>query len=149
MKKLIYFLMGSLLFSLVACTNTGSVSQTKPLQVSIETDVDTYEKYNSSVSGITLTPKLEGSINKDIEYHWTVDSDTEMFDTENGPQKEVINLGDKVKFIPVAEIGYVEKDKLAKSIKITLSVEEKQSNEVLAKTELIIEDFSGTYKVKK
>ncbi|MBC2580150.1 hypothetical protein [Clostridium sp. DJ247] len=120
-----------------------------PLSVSIESDVATYEKYTSSVRGITLTPKLQGSSNKEIVYHWTINSNTEMFDTKNGPQKEVTNSGESVLFVCVAEISYIKPNTLSKSINITLSVEEKNSKNVLAKTDLIIEDYSGTYKVKK
>lgn len=117
--------------------------------VSIEADADTYEIHTSSISGITLTPKLEGVTDKNIEYQWTIDSDTEMFDTESGPRKKIINLGESVLFVPVAEIGYVAPDKFAKIIKVSLVTKEKNSHKVLTKTELIIEDYSGTYKVKK
>lgn len=121
----------------------------KSFAVSIETDVDTYVAHTSSLRGITLTPKLGGVTDKDIEYQWTIDSDTEMFDTESGPRKGIVNSGESVLFIPVAEISYVESDKLAKVIKVTLAIVEKSSNKVSAKTELLIEDYSGTYKVKK
>ena len=49
--------------------------------------LDTYEIHTSSVSGITLTPKLEGVTDKYIEYQWTIDSDT-----ESGLNKLVIYL---------------------------------------------------------
>jgi hypothetical protein len=49
----------------------------------------------------------------------------------------------------VAEISYVEPDTFSKEIKVTLTIEEKDSNNVLTKAELIIEDYSGTYKIKK
>ncbi len=103
----------------------------------------------SSVKGITLTPKLEENTDKYIQYHWSIDSDTEMFETPDGPAKAIINLGESVLFIPVAEIGYNKQDNLSKEIKVTLTLEEKDSNNLLAKAELIIEDYSGTYKVKK
>ncbi len=134
---------------MVACESQGSVSKAKPLSVSITTDVDTYGLYMSSVKGITLMPQLEGDKSNDIQYHWSMDSDTEMFDSPDGPQNEIINSGESVLFIPVAEIGYIEPDTLSNTIKITLVIEEKDSHNVLAKTELIIEDYSGTYKVKK
>ena len=138
-----------LLFSFVACDAPQTISKTKPLSVSIVTDVDTYSLYMSSVRGITLTHKLEENTDKGIQYRWSINSDTEMFATPNGPAKEIINSGESVLFIPVAEINYVEPDTLSKVIKVTLTVEEKDSKNVLAKAELIIEDFSGTYKVKK
>lgn len=72
-----------------------------------------------------------------------------MFDSPDGSQKEVINSGESVLFVPVAEIGYSEPDTLSNTIKVNLRIEEKQSSNILAETELIIEDYSGTYKVKK
>lgn len=148
-KKISLIISSLLLVLMVACESKENVSQDKALRVSITTDVDTYEANMSSVRGITLIPKLEGETDKDIQYHWSIDSDREMFDSTNGPQKEIINDGEEVLFIVVAEIGYVEADTLSKTINVTLAIEEKGSNEVLAKTELIIEDYSGTYKVKK
>lgn len=148
-KRLSFLLILLLLFSFVACGAPQSISKTKPLSVSIVTDVDTYSLYMSSVKGITLIPKLEGNTDEDIQYRWSIDSDTEMFDTPNGPQKEIINSGESVLFIVVSEIGYIEPNTLSKSINVTLTVEEKDSNNILGKTELIIEDYSGIYKVKK
>jgi len=49
----------------------------------------------------------------------------------------------------VAEISYAKPDTLSREINVTLTVEEKDSNNVLAKSELIIEYYTGTYKVKK
>jgi len=103
----------------------------------------------SSVKGITLLPKLDENTVKDIQYHWSINSDTEMFDTPNGPAKEIINSGKSVLFIVVAEISYAKPDTLSREINVTLTVEEKDSNNVLAKSELIIEYYTGTYKVKK
>ena len=93
--------------------------------------------------------KLEGNTDKDIQYHWSIDSNTEMFDSSDGPQKEIINSGESVLFIPIAEIGYIEPDKLSNTIKINLKIEENQSSNTLAETELIIENYSGNYRVKK
>ncbi|BCZ48115.1 hypothetical protein psyc5s11_41820 [Clostridium gelidum] len=148
-----------LLFSFVSCSAPKNISKPKPLSVSIVNDVDTYGLYMSSVKGITLLPKLEETTDKDIQYHWSINSDTkkfkgktldtEMFDTPNGPVKEIINSGESVLFIVVAEISYAKPDTLSREINVTLTVEEKDSNNVLAKSELIIEDYSGTYKVKK
>lgn len=148
-KKICFPLIFLLLFSLMACEGQESITKHKPLSVSIETDVDTYGLYMSSVRGITLIPQLEGTTDKDIQYHWSIDSDTEMFDSLDGPKKEIINSGESVLFIQVAQIGYIEADTLSNTINITLSVQEKGSNKVLTKTELIIEDYAGTYKVKK
>lgn len=148
-KKISFLLISLLIFLTVACESQGSITKAKPLSISITTNVDTYGLYMSSVRGITLTPQLEGTTDKDIQYHWSIDSDTEMFDSPEGPKKEVINSGESVLFIPVAEIDYNEPDTLSNTIKISLEIEEKDSNNVLAETELIIEDYSGNYKVKK
>jgi hypothetical protein len=146
MRRLSFLVVLSLLFLFVACDTPQSISNTKPISISIVTDVDAYALYMSSVKGITLTPKLEEDIDKDIQYRWSINSDTEMFATPNGPVKEIINSGEPVLFIPVVEIAYVKTDILSKEIKVTLTVEEKDSNNVLAKSELIIEDYSGLYK---
>jgi uncharacterized protein YcfL len=90
-KRLSFLLICLLLFLFVACGAPQSISKTKPLSVSIVTDVDTYSLYMSSVRGITLKPKLEENTDKDIQYRWSINSDTEMFATPNGPAKEIIN----------------------------------------------------------
>jgi hypothetical protein len=138
------------LFSVVSCSDAEILNKNEPSSVSILTDIDSYNSDNEpSIKGITLTPSFKGNTDKDIQYHWSIDSDTEMFDTPNGLEKEIVNSGEGVLFVVVAEIGYVEPDTLSKSINITLTVEEIDSNNVLAKTELIVEDYSSTYKVKK
>lgn len=137
------------MFSIVACESQDSINKAKDINTSIITDVDTYGLYMSSVRGITLTPQLEGNTDKDIQYHWSIDSDTEMFDSLDGPKNEVINSGKSVLFIPISEIDYIEPDKLSNTIKINLKIEEKQSSNTLAETELIIGNYSGTYRVKK
>lgn len=134
---------------MVACESQENSNKSKSISLSIETDLDIYELYTSSARGITLTPKVEDISDEDIQYHWTIDSDTETLYTEDGPNKEIINSGESVVFTPIAEISYSEPGKLSNTIKINLSIEEKQSNNVLAETELIIEDYSGTYNVKK
>lgn len=149
MKKISFLLISLLIFSIVSCESQGSINKAKSLSVSIITDVDTYGLYMSSVRGITLTPHLEGTTDKDIQYHWSTDSDTEMFNSLDSPKKEIINSGESILFVPVAEIGYSEPNKLSNTIKVNLRIEEKQSSDTLAETELIIEDYSGTYKVKK
>lgn len=148
-KKICFILISLLIFSIVSCEVQESINKSKPLSISIATNVDTYSLHMSSVRGITLIPQLEGDTDKDIQYHWSIDSDTEMFKLADGTQKEIINSGESVLFVPVAEIGYIEPDTLSNTIKVTLSIEEKGSNKVLTKTELIIEDYAGTYKVKK
>ena len=148
-KRLSYLVIFLLLFSFISCSAPKNISKPKPLSVSIVTDVDTYGLYMSSVKGITLLPKLDENTCKDIQYHWSINSDTEMFDTTNGPAKEIINSGESVLFIVVAEISYAKPDTLSREINVTLTVEEKDSNNVLAKSELIIEYYTGTYKVKK
>lgn len=79
------------MFSIVACESQDSINKAKDINISIITDVDTYGLYMSSVRGITLTPQLEGNTDKEIQYHWSIDSDTEMFDSLDGAQNEVIN----------------------------------------------------------
>ena len=149
MKKISFLFISLLMFSIVACESQDSINKAKSINVSITTDIDTYGLYMSSVRGITLTPKLEGNTDKDIQYHWSIDSNAEMFDSSDGPQKEIINSGESVLFIPIAEIDYIEPDKLSNTIKINLKIEENRSSNTLAETELIIENYSGTYRVKK
>ena len=145
MKKISFIFISLLMLSIVSCESQDSINKAKSINISITTDVDTYSIYMSSVTGITLTPQLEGNTDKDIQYHWSTDSDPEMFDSPDGPKNEVINSGGSVLFIPIAEIDYIQPDKLFNTIKINLKIEEKQSSNTLAETELIIENYSGTY----
>lgn len=148
-KKIYFVLISLLIFSIVSCKAQESINKVKPLSISIATNIDTYSLHMSSVRGITLIPQLEGDTDKDIQYHWSIDSDTEMFKSLDGTQREIINSGESVLFVPVAQIGYSEADTLSNTIKVTLEIEEEGSNKVLTKTDLIIEDYAGIYKVKK
>lgn len=148
-KRLISLLIILSLFLITACGTTENSSETEPLNVSIGSDIDTYEKYQTSHHGITLTPKLNGTTNKNVKYHWKIDSETEMLHTEGGSKREIINSGEPVLFVVTAEINYVPTNSISRSINVSLTVEEENSNNILAETKLIIDDYSGTYKVRK
>lgn len=78
-----------------------------------------------------------------------VDNDMDKFETNDGYKSEVINKGESVLFLPRPDGNVIESDGLTKTIKITLTLEEKDTNNVLAKTNLDIRYNNGNYKVEK
>lgn len=72
MKKISFIFISLLMLSIVSCESQDSINKAKSINISITTDVDTYSIYMSSVTGITLTPQLEGNTDKDIQYHWLI-----------------------------------------------------------------------------
>jgi len=143
MKRVGAMLLIIFTMALAACTEDNN------LKVSIVNDVDTYALIMSSVRGITLTPKIDGETDKTLVYHWKINNDTEKFQTPEGDKTELINEGEPVLFVGGPEEGLGSSEKLTKRIKVTLTIEEKDTDNVLSKAELTIEDYSGTYKVKK
>lgn len=143
MKRVGAMLLIIFTMALAACTEDNG------LKVSIVNDVDTYALIMSSVRGITLTPKIDGETDKTLVYHWKINNDTEKFQTPEGDKTELINEGEPVLFVGGPEAGLSSSEKLTKRIKVTLTIKEKDTDNVLSKAELTIEDYSGTYKVKK
>ena len=141
MKKVGIMLVLILSFVLGACT------QDNDIQVSISNDIDKYTFTMSSARGITLTPVIEGKINKKIVYHWSTDDHTQQFLSLDGEQtvftNEITNEGDPVLFAGGPGSG-------TSPVQITLSIKEKNTDNVLATTELMLtRNKGGFYIVNK
>ncbi|WP_294188365.1 hypothetical protein [uncultured Clostridium sp.] len=98
---------------------------------------------------ITLKSKLKGSYNKDLQYHWILknDDDIEGFILpEKGPQKEIINSGESVELGLFAEVSWIEGTVI--EFKVILQVEDKETSNIIATDEIIIENHSGFYSIK-
>ncbi|MDU5109391.1 MAG: hypothetical protein E6248_03015 [Clostridium sp.] len=98
---------------------------------------------------ITLKPKVNGEHNKEIQYHWILknDNDFEGFILQdNGPQKDIINSGEPVELGLFAMVEWVEGT--VKELKVELQVEDKETSDIIATDEIIIENNQGTYSIK-
>jgi hypothetical protein len=155
MRK-IFFIIALLITTLiVGCTlekkeqyinNNDSKIQEEDIKVNIESDTMLF--YNEE---ITFTPIIKGDLNKEVQYHWIIqdDSDNENlhgFVSNEGPAYDIINYGEAVKFATYAEVSYA--DDAYSEIKVILQIEEKDSNNVIGKDELIITNRQGMYFVK-
>ena len=99
---------------------------------------------------ITLKSKLKGSYDKGLQYHWILknDNDFEGFIIpEKGPQKEIINSGEEVELGLFAEVSWVEGTVI--EFKVVLQVEDKETSNIMATDEIIIENHAGIYRIKK
>ncbi|MEG1870797.1 MAG: hypothetical protein RR192_02225, partial [Peptostreptococcaceae bacterium] len=125
-------------------------TEKEELKVTIESKV----KDSFTHEPINFTPVLEGKVDKELEYHWTVervpyieDEDIlEGFVGESGPVTEVINSGEPVEYGIYAEISYVEGAYIERNV--TLNVKEKDTGKVVATDELIIENREGIYSIR-
>lgn len=118
----------------------------KTFSVEIISDKDSF---SSSYQPIKFTPIVEGDGNKQLQYHWIIESkdDIEGFIIpENGPQKEIINSGEPVEFGIFAMVQWVEG--AYGEFKVKLQVEEKGTTTIVASDEITIENHEGFYKIK-
>lgn len=130
--------------------NTIIIEKNKELSVEIETDKDYFSRMDKLHPVMTFTPILKGETDKDIQYHWIMENDVDFegFTTlENGPTKDIINSGEPVGLGIYAQVSYVEGAVM--EFKIILQVEEKETSNILAKDELVIENSEGEYRIKK
>lgn len=98
---------------------------------------------------ITLKSKLKGSYNKDLQYHWILknDDDIEGFILpEKGPQNEIINSGESVELGLFAEVSWIAGTVI--EFKVILQVEDKETSNIIATDEIIIENHSGFYSIR-
>lgn len=165
MRKIIAtVIISALSFALVGCQGKTENKDNVSKEISIESD-DILNEENentlnveiiangdsTSFSGmpINLIAKVTGEHNKDIQYHWILenDSDFEGFVVSTGgPQKEVVNLGDAVELALFAEVSWVEGAIMEFNVK--LQVEEKETSKVIATDEITVENHGGIYKIK-
>ena len=165
MRKIIAtVIISALTFALVGCQGKTENKDNVSKEISIESD-DILNEENentlnveiiangdsTSFSGmpINLTAKVTGEHNKDLQYHWILenDSDFEGFVVSTGgPQKEVVNLGDSVELGLFAEVSWVEGAVMEFNVK--LQVEEKETSKIIATDEITIENHEGIYKIK-
>lgn len=97
-----------------------------------------------------FTPILEGDTDNELQYRWILENNQEFegfYIPENGPQKEIINSGEAVKFVVSAEVSYI--DGAYSEFVVKLQVEEKDSSKVLAADEIIVENHAGYYKLQE
>lgn len=165
MKRFISLLMvGTMILFLSGCQSKAEDKNSTSKDVSIEsTDSNKEEKSTLSVKIITsnsansssnlpmtLSPKVEGKISRDVQYHWILGNlnDFEGFSVsgKNGPQKEVINSGESVELSQFAMVDWKAGSVVEFTIK--LQIEEKGTSNVIASDEIVIQNFQGVYNVK-
>lgn len=165
MKRFISLLMvGTMILLLSGCQSKAEDKNSTSKDVSIEsTDSNKEEKITLSVKIITsnsansssnlpmtLSPKVEGKISRDVQYHWILGNlnDFEGFSVsgKNGPQKEVINSGESVELSQFAMVDWKAGPVVEFTIK--LQIEEKGTSNVIASDEIVIQNFQGVYNVK-
>lgn len=165
MKRFISLLMvGTMILLLSGCQSKAEDKNSTSKDVSIEsTDLNKEEKSTLSVKIITsnstksssnlpmtLSPKVEGKISRDVQYHWILGNlnDFEGFSVsgKNGPQKEVINSGESVELSQFAMVDWKAGSVVEFTIK--LQIEEKGTSNVIASDEIVIQNFQGVYNVK-
>ncbi len=100
--------------------------------------------------GVEFQSKLEGNNSKELQYKWTVEYSVEQGDNlidglvgEEGPVTEIVNDGEPVAFGIYAEVSYIPGAYSERKVK--LQVLDKESGEVLAEDEVIIENHEGMY----
>ena len=165
MKRFISLLIVvTMILLLSGCQSKAEDKNSTSKDVSIEsTDLNKEEKSTLSVKIITsnstksssnlpmtLSPKVEGKISRDVQYHWILENlnDFEGFSVsgKNGPQKEVINSGESVELSQFAMVDWKAGSVVEFTIK--LQIEEKGTSNVIASDEIVIQNFQGVYNVK-
>lgn len=165
MKRFISLLIvGTMILLLSGCQSKAEDKNSTSKDISIEsTDLNKEEKSTLSVKIITsnstksssnlpmtLSPKVEGKISRDVQYHWILGNlnDFEGFSVsgKNGPQKEVINSGESVELSQFAMVDWKAGSVVEFTIK--LQIEEKGTSNVIASDEIVIQNFQGVYNVK-
>lgn len=131
----------------------GACTKDSDFKVSISNDIDKYTFAMSSARGITLTPVIEGKINKEVVYHWNTDDNTQKFQSLDGEKivftNEITNEGDPVLFVGGLGSRDSNGNYLTTPVQITLTIKEENTDNVLATAELTITRDKGFYIVKK
>lgn len=101
---------------------------------------------------ITLTSKLIGEGRNDIQYHWILDNKEQpdlieaFLSSEGEPLREVTNSSEAIELVLIAKVNWVEGT--VEEFKVRLQIEEKNSSNIIAIDEIIIENHAGVYKIK-
>ena len=112
-------------------------------EIKILTDVKKYSPLMSAVQGIGMTPEFRTSLNgTKVRYHWSTGSGNFLL-VQNKKVKEVINLGEKLLWIPE-----FQDNKGINDIVIKVQAEEVLTGRILAETSLVIEQDGVFYTVK-
>lgn len=138
---------GALLL-LICALVLASCTKDHDLTVSIDHDIDTYSFAMSSIRGITMTPIIEGTTNKELIYHWNTNNDTQSFMYLEDIQTEIINNGEPVLFIGGPEAD-MNGSNLTSPVRVTLTLKEKDTDKILARDELVLTRENLMYTVKK
>gem|GEM_PF-1839154 len=164
MKKVIgLIILSTLMFVLVGCQSRTEDTVSK--DTSIESK-DTSSEDNkgtltveiianndsNSYKGlpIILKSKIEGEFDKVFQCHWILENniDFEGFVISGkGPQKEIINSGEPVELGVFSEVNYIEG--ALNEFKVKLQVEDKETSDIIATDEIIIENKVGSYNIKQ
>lgn len=148
MKKVIQsIILSTLLIGLGGCQiKTEDNTHKDSLSVEILATNDSDSFYGMP---ITLTPKVKGEYNKELEYHWILENDDDFegfIVPDKGPQKEIINLGEPVELGLFAKVEWVEGT--IKEFKVKLQVEYKETSDIIATNEIIVVNKEGVYSIK-
>lgn len=166
MKRFIALLTVSIfLFTLSGCETKITKDENSSKDVSVEGTNDSNKEDKNTLSvkiitsnstnsssnlPMTLSPKVEGKISKEVQYHWILGNLTNFegfsVSNKNGPQKEVINSGESVELSQFALVDWKAGSVVEFTIK--LQIEEKGTSNVLASDEIVIQNFQGVYNVK-
>lgn len=162
-KLLLLIIVGGIMFILVGCQNqTNDKGNTligyhdeledkdNTLEVKIVAKVDptTFSKMP-----IKMISNLNGQYEKDIQYHWILESKSRpdffegFLSPEGEPLEEVINYGEPVELGLFAEVNWIEGS--VEELKVKLQIEERDSANIIATDEIVIENHAGVYKINE
>lgn len=150
MKKVIRsIILSILLIGLVGCQiKTEDNTHKDSLSVEIIATNDTSNSFDGMP--ITLTPKIKGDYDKELQYHWILESDDDVEGfavSGKGPQKEIINVSQPVELWLFAMVEWVEGTVI--EFKVKLQVEDKETSDIIANNEITIENNQGTYSIEQ
>lgn len=161
MKKVMrIMLMSTIIFTLVGCKSHSENKKSISDNVLIENNEETLNVKITAKEDLTtgdgmpikLNSKLTGEHNKDIKYHWILETSKEYEKFEGfvaegkGALKEIINSGEEVELGLFADVSWVEGTVV--EFKVKLQVEEKELSKIIATDEITIENSAGHYKIK-
>lgn len=164
MKKVIgLIILSTLMFVLVGCQSRTKDTVSK--DISIESNDTSGEDNKAALTveiianndsnsykglPIILKSKIEGKSEKVLQYHWILENNTDFEGfviSEKGPQKEIVNSGEPVELGVFAEVNYIEG--ALNKFKVKLQVEDKETSDIIATDEIIIENKVGYYSIKQ
>lgn len=141
MKKLLSLLLLFIIVPLVFISCKPNVTK-----VHITTDIDSYELKSSSVQGIKMSPQLESDVDIDeVQYRWITTDGSFIDPLTASSKKEIVNTGDSVLWSAISNTD----TQLPSSIDITLKIETKKNNDVIAETKITVQRDNDLYKIIK